>query len=265
MPARRVFQDVARALGGSDSSRPASSILTGRAADAAEVASPSSTGGLLSEQWTNPSDVLSVLMIIGGDIVQKALAESSGGLFTPVCFSFGWVAYSFTALVNLLGDGKLLPEPDYPVKVFNLENGYVRENRHWVIGRIARDNEVLLTRTHPLEGGALRISIYEAAECISSAAVAGSGRVRVWSIITMLLQFGVAAIPVGLYREWGVIMVTGAGTLLALAAGALPQWTAEKMPSRKHSTKNFALSFGNVSRKPLVRQGILSCFRNKRN
>ncbi|KAE9382007.1 hypothetical protein N431DRAFT_491272 [Stipitochalara longipes BDJ] len=249
MPAPRVLQEVARA------SLPPPHIQ----ARAAEAASSPSTGSLLREQWTNPSDVLSVLMIIGGDIVQKALAETSGGLFTPVCFSFGWVAYSFTALVNLLGDGRLLPEPDHPVKVFNLGNGYVRENKHWVIGRIGRDHEMLMTREHPLEGNALRISVFEAAKCRTGTAVAGSGMVRLFSVVAMVLQFGVAAIPVAVWDEWGVMMVTAAGTLGALAAGALPQWRAEKMPSRTDSRKNFAISSGNGSRDIMIILGRGNC------
>jgi hypothetical protein len=63
----------------------------------------------------------------------------------------------------------------------------------------------------------------------------------------MVLQFGIAAIPIGVWGEWGVMMITGAGTLGALAAGALPQWRAEKLPSRRNSKKNFAISSGNVS------------------
>ncbi|PMD32826.1 hypothetical protein L207DRAFT_470816, partial [Hyaloscypha variabilis F] len=239
MPAPQLLQTVAR-----------------RAADATDTPSD---GSILRSQWTNPSDVLSVLMIIGGDIVQKALAETSGGLFTPVCFSFGWVAYSFTALVNLLGDGRLLPEPDYPVKVFNLGNGYVRENKHWVIGRIGRDHEMRMTKEHPLEGNALRISVFEAARCRTSTAVAGSGMARLFSVVAMLVQFGVAAIPVAVWGEWGVMMITAAGTLGALAAGALPQWRAEKLPIRTDSRKNFAISSGNGSRNIMIILGRGNC------
>lgn len=86
------------------------------------------TGAEISSQWTHPRDVLSVLLIIGGDVVQKAIAQTAGGAFTPVCFSFGWVRYSFLVLVGILGDGRLLPEPDLPVKLFNLGTGYMREN-----------------------------------------------------------------------------------------------------------------------------------------
>jgi hypothetical protein len=122
------------------------------------------TGSQLAGQWENPSDVLSVLLIIGGDIVQKALAQTSGGYFTPVCFSFGWVAYSLNALISIIGDGRLLPEPDHTVKVFNLKNGYVRENRNWIIGRVLRDNTIRLNKTRPLGGNGIRISVYDACD-----------------------------------------------------------------------------------------------------
>lgn len=36
------------------------------------------TSHRLASQWRNPNDVLTILMIIGGDIVQKALAQLSG-------------------------------------------------------------------------------------------------------------------------------------------------------------------------------------------
>lgn len=40
-------------------------------------------------QWTNPGDVFSLLLILGGDIVGLALAQLVGSYFTPVAFSFG--------------------------------------------------------------------------------------------------------------------------------------------------------------------------------
>jgi hypothetical protein len=128
------------------------------------LGSDASTEHQLLGQWENPSDVLSVLLIIGGDIVQKALAQASGGYFTPVCFSFGWVAYSFNALVSIIGDGRLLPEPDHTVKVFNLKNGYVRENRNWIVGRVLRDNTIRLNKIRPLGGNGIRISVYDACD-----------------------------------------------------------------------------------------------------
>lgn len=40
-------------------------------------------------QWKNPSDVFSVLLILGGDVVGRALAQLAGSAVTPVAFSFG--------------------------------------------------------------------------------------------------------------------------------------------------------------------------------
>ena len=42
-----------------------------------------------SAQWKNPGDVFSVLLILGGDVVARALAQLSGSKITPVAFSFG--------------------------------------------------------------------------------------------------------------------------------------------------------------------------------
>lgn len=40
-------------------------------------------------QWKNPGDVFSVLLILGGDVVARALAQLVGSGITPVAFSFG--------------------------------------------------------------------------------------------------------------------------------------------------------------------------------
>ncbi|KAL9621520.1 MAG: hypothetical protein Q9160_004050 [Pyrenula sp. 1 TL-2023] len=213
----------------------------------------------LATQWTNPNDVLSVLLIIGADIVQKAIAQTSGGLFTPVCFSFGWVAYSLLSLIGILGDGRLLPNPDYPVKVFNLNSGYVRDNKNWIIGRILRDNAIFMERENPLDGNAIRISIYEARADHKTSAVAGSGRVRYFGVLIMACQLAIAAIPMILYQEWTIFMVTSAGTILAIIAAALPQWQAEKLPNKRKSNKWFALTSGNGSRDIMVVLGNGQC------
>ena len=65
-------------------------------------------------QWSNPVNVLAVLQIIGGNIIQKALAQLSGSsssYFVPVAFSFGSVSYSFEALMAVFGDGHILHNP----------------------------------------------------------------------------------------------------------------------------------------------------------
>jgi len=121
---------------------------------------PSITITELAAQFSTPSDVSSVLMIIGGDVVQKALAQTTGCWYTPVCFSFGWVGYAFMILINIIGDGRLLPPPDYPVKVF--DKWYSRDSKNWLIGRILRDNEAYTSRRYPESKHSLRITVWEA-------------------------------------------------------------------------------------------------------
>jgi hypothetical protein len=75
----------------------------------------------------------------------------------------------------------------------------------------------------------------------------------------MLLQHCIAAIPIGLYREWGIMLVTAVGTVLAVMAGALPQWRIEKCSGSSTSKNNFALTVGNGSRDIMVIRGNGKC------
>lgn len=40
-------------------------------------------------QWKQPGDVFTILLILGGDVVARALAQLAGSPITPVAFSFG--------------------------------------------------------------------------------------------------------------------------------------------------------------------------------
>lgn len=90
-------------------------------------------------------------MIISGNVVRKALAQTTGTLFTPVCFSFSWAAYTFIVIIEIIKDGRLLPPPDYPTKLINLDTGYLRENKYWIVKRILRDNKAWISRRYPLD------------------------------------------------------------------------------------------------------------------
>lgn len=57
----------------------------------------------LKAQWTNPSDILSFLLLLGPDVIQRALAQVVGRRITPVAFSFGWVAYAVNSLLSTVG------------------------------------------------------------------------------------------------------------------------------------------------------------------
>lgn len=215
-----------------------------------------STIAEISSQWVNPSDVTAVLMVIGGDVVQKALAQTTGCLYTPVCFSFGWVAYTFSALVGVLGDGRLLPAPDYPVKVFNLSSGYVRENKNWVVGRILRDLETRMSRYDPMGRGGIRISVWQARHNINRHTRHSYTSIHIWGFGITVVQLFVASIPLIIGSEqWGILLITFAGSILAATAGGLPQWTAEKLPNRQSSRAIYALTTGNGSKNIVVIQG----------
>lgn len=213
----------------------------------------------LQAQWASPSDVTSILMIIGGDVVQKALAQGTGKLYTPVCFSFGCVAYAFVSLVSIIGDGRLLPPPDYPAKVFNLESGYQRENKNWVVGRILRDLESSLSRSDPLGDNGIRISVFEAALNSNGPTSFSWGWIHVAGALITVVQLALAVVPIVLYREWTVIMILLAGTMLVQVTGWLPQWRAEKLPNRQHSNAIYALTSGNGSRDVIVIFGRGNC------
>lgn len=42
-------------------------------------------------QWVTPADVFSVLLILGGDVVARAIAQLAGSGIAPVAFSFGMI------------------------------------------------------------------------------------------------------------------------------------------------------------------------------
>ncbi|CAK9260005.1 unnamed protein product [Sphagnum jensenii] len=204
------------------------------------------TDSLLSSQWQNPADILSVLLIIGGDVIQKAIAQLSGDYLVPVAFSFGWVAYLFSTLMSIVGDGCLMPLPDYPAKVINAGSGYSRENRSWILGRLLRDFELPLN-----DDIGLHITVFQA----DKEKEAGKPE-KDWywasGFVVIILQLGIAAIPCGLYNDWGIILVTAVGTLLALVTGMLPQWHFEKWACRRKTKKVVILTGGNGTRHVMV-------------
>jgi hypothetical protein len=56
------------------------------------------TAEWLRAQWTNPTDIFTILLIIGGEVVQVAMGQLCAGpvpFLTPVAFSFGWVLRTY--------------------------------------------------------------------------------------------------------------------------------------------------------------------------
>ncbi|KAJ5457085.1 hypothetical protein N7530_012359 [Penicillium desertorum] len=228
-------------------------------------------------QWVNPSDLFSILLIIGGDVIAIAQAAPSGGPITPVTFSFGWVS-----------EGRLMPpSPDSTLQVINLATGYKRFNRSWTLGRVFQNYEYWMpaevrqrlqaTRSctrmrkpglqrrrcrrrsrqrqkHPPNSRKF-VSPRQAGLCISVYEWALDGRHPVgkpghdwvhWlGIVVTVVQLGVSVIPFALFGDWSIFLVTVAGTILAYASGALPQWGKEKWACRiLDKRKDIALTVG---------------------
>ncbi|KAL1591810.1 hypothetical protein SLS59_010038 [Nothophoma quercina] len=233
-------------------------------------------------QLINPGDVFSVLLILGGDVVGRALAQLAGTGLTPVTFSFGWVAYAVTAVVSALGANKLMPPPDCACIVINGESAYSRDNTSWVLGRIVRDyeswahadvrakvNEIIDERwemdkqkaeakvkgsgslqERPTQVG-LCVAIYRAERATPGEI---SRDVLYWTGFGVaVFQLGFAAIPFGLWGDWSILLITFAGILLAFLSGSLRQWRTEKWSCRRLSKpKDVIITRGNGAQHAIV-------------
>ncbi|KAF3923633.1 hypothetical protein ABW21_db0205780 [Orbilia brochopaga] len=238
-----------------------------------------SLASIIRNQWSNPSDILSLLLLIGGDIVQQAIAQlvalriphrrilrnesdDEAYFFTlaPVAFSFGWVAYAFNSLMTVFGTGRLMPAPDTAIIVVNTANGYVRDNNSWVLGRFFRDWEIALDELKPAywpdpappdsdgqpRNVSLRVDILEVSSSVDPPAVDATWYIG-WLVI--VVQLGVAVIPWALWGDWAIFLVCGAGTLFSLLSSSLPQWISEKWAWRRlWKPKTVVLTRGNGNR-----------------
>lgn len=212
-------------------------------------------------QWSNPSDILSLLLLVGGDVVQRALAQQTGGHYplpTPVVFSFGWVAYTFLGLLSAVGDKTFLPSPEFPATVFSTEWGYNRQNNSWVIARLIRDFEELwmppevkeqlaamLAQTQRKKAG-LCVSVFQASSKPGTDAGVPRRDFLWWGgYLVAALQLGIAIIPWARDGVWEIFAITVLGTVLAFMTASLPHWTEEKWTCNKTSNKTFVLTRGN--------------------
>lgn len=234
-----------------------------------------STSEALSAQWRNPSDILSLLLLIGGDIVQKALAQLTGYCIkpgfggrgagrrnfhiplAPVAFSFGWVAFGFTSLTSVLGKQQLMPAVERPALVMNCANSFARDNQSWLLERLLRDHEARHERDTKTGGSSrcsMRIDIFELGPFGEDEEVDPVPD-RVWwtGWLTIVAQLCLSVVPWVRHGNWGVLLVLACGTVLALVTGAMPQWRREKWAGAKlerHSVH--VLARGNGQRYVMV-------------
>ncbi|KAJ6512694.1 hypothetical protein C8R45DRAFT_961097 [Mycena sanguinolenta] len=188
----------------------------------------------LRAQWQSPRDILAILTVIGGDIVQSALAQlcsSNPRHFTPVALSFGWVAYAFSAVLAAIGSRRFAPEPDCPCTLIEVETKYPRDVHSWVLSRVVRDYTFAGE-----EPRGLTVSFYQT---IPGKKMSVPDRDSVyWSgVIVILLQLGIAVIPGALLGNWVIFILTFGGIALVQLQASLPQWQKELWAGRKVDPK----------------------------
>lgn len=224
--------------------------------------------------------ILLLLLLIGGCVVQRAIAQLFGFYIqpfrngpklylTPVAFSFSWISYAFTSLASTFGDKQLMPSgPDCPSEVINCSTGYSRTNRSWLLGRILRDHELAVEENPgpeyvglPTTGKrmSLRIDIFEVEEDQKPQID------RVWILgwLTIAAQLGISIAPWIRYGDYVIFLVTASGTALALLTGSLRQWSLEKWAGRrlnqpgsdKNKRKIVCLTRGNGHRHAMILVG----------
>lgn len=223
------------------------------------------------DQWTNPSDIFSLLLLVGGDVIQKALAQFTLNRFRPMAFSFGWVAYAFSHLLFAVGNLKALPDPDCPCTITKASSlPTTSANQSWLLGRLVRNHEYWrgplieealksgrISDPEPFYGGKelpsfLQIFVYKFVQ--SSPINRSLSKDWPWfsGLITTLIQLGIAAIPAGLYGEWAILLITAGGTALAYATAHYSGYSTFISSRTLSGRKVFTLTEGNGSRNAIV-------------
>ncbi|CAL1698114.1 unnamed protein product [Somion occarium] len=177
-------------------------------------------------QWLNPTNILSILTVIGVDVVQRAIAQLAGNpcYFTPVALSFGWLGYALNAVGTVIGEGRLMPPADCQCILVDATTQTSRRNRSWILGRLVRDHETDSTKP------GLTLTFYKAS--LRYQGIPSMDWVYCSGIAVIFIQLGISVIPITLFEDWNVFIVTVAGTVLSLFTGALPKWRKEKWSCR---------------------------------
>ncbi|CAO2653875.1 Nn.00g106080.m01.CDS01 [Neocucurbitaria sp. VM-36] len=237
--------------------------------------------------WASPSNyAFTILLLLGGDVVSRALAQLAGSRITPVAFSFGWVSYATTAINSAIGENKLMPQADTPCTVINASNGQSRVNGSWVLGRAMRDFEYWMG--DPVRSKVLDLKNAKWAYDKEQATKQGKDVDKVgfpahaglvvsfwtfdsdkkerlqkpgrdllfWSgIVVAILQLGLSAIPLAIYGNWGVLLVTASAILLCFLTGCQAQWRREKWACRRiepGQKRTYIMTRGNGAQHAIV-------------
>ena len=254
----------------------------------------------LRDQSTHPRDIFSLLLLLGGDMVQRATARLTdyplnipftrhSVSITPVAFSFGWIAYAFAGLAAAIGDCQLMPSPDCAVSLINCDSGaggFVRSNQSWLLGRVFKDRETKMLkrfgrRFHGKQGDneaqaltrpdqsvygniSLVVQVFDAYAPHSSIDTGLRDSTWRYAWVVTVLQICVVVIMAGL-GNWDVVVITLIGMIFALATASLPQWRAEKWSAKRlehDKSKALSLTRGNGSTYVMVIRAAKSTAKN---
>lgn len=154
----------------------------------------------LLRPWRNPGDILFLLLLIGDNTVQQAIAQLFGVYVQPykrlpriyvtfVAFSFGWVACALTSLTSAIGDKQLMPPtPDCPTMM---------ANRSWLLGRTLHEYELFL-KSQPGE----EVAKSSDEQVLGDASLGDHGPLKVSLRIDIFIISGHGDAPLQIERVW---------------------------------------------------------------
>jgi len=235
-----------------------------------DFAAISPSGALLAQLASPGGGLAALAMIIGGDIVHNAIAQSSGTRLTPACFSFGSVAYAFSALSAAFGSsGRLLPAPETPpVKVLGLTNRAMRINKSWTVGRIFQDLELRASQKFPMISSShgIRITLYDAGgkedslQTQYTSRYLPMGAIHWMGFSVSFVQLAIALVPwyrdFESQRNWVIFLTTASGIVIGSLFASVPQWAMEKLPGERHSRDVLALTRGKGFKDVVIIRGV---------
>lgn len=183
----------------------------------------------------------------------------------------GWVVFAVKSALSALASNSLLPDPDHSCLVVNAKSGYLTDNKSWVIGRLVRDFDKWKHASVQAHVESMLDARFDTQKSYAEARVTGSSagisrptqaglcipvyaagtfsstndRLFYASFLVFIVQLGIAAIPLAIWGDWSVFMVTAAGSALSLLTCSLPYWNQEKWACRRISDKSVILTRGN--------------------
>lgn len=188
-----------------------------------------------------------ILMLLGPDIIQKAFAVTiTSSQNESPCFGFGWPAYSASLLVPVVsGSGGLLPEPEFGVKVLDVETGRSWRNGSFGVCRLLRDLESrYIRKTGDSDGGIDSDVVIEILKPTGSPSTPNSfwATIQNRSMATGLLQFYLAGIFWYYCGDLSVLLLLSTSILLLKAVANLPAWPSQKYLSHTECRQDGAFA-----------------------